>query len=562
MITSTNNPALCTLCPALCGLELTWQGPDLPRAEFPQQAGTGLCPRGSALGELLASPARIRWPQKRDDVSRASRPREADENCAGKMPATPSWRELSQAEALAAAAGAMAGGAVVLFDGNVSIEELAQLARIGSAWPKIALCPVVLPEDEQALLGVEASGANYLADRELAQCDGFLIVGDAFAANPRLARHVFDAVRAGKRVPVVCIDSGGGVTGNFATQMIACPAGGELAALQDPKTAAALGSTQRLGVVLAPQAMRGAIWQRVAFLGGKLALAHGGGVAVATGGANALAAVRARRHYGWMSLASALDPSDSRPRICLGADVLGMLGWSGPGMALAAAPLPNQTTALAQIVLPLALPCEVGGSYLQAGREAVMVGAMMNPPAGSPTVSGLLAMLAQAAGVSAAGSAAASSLLERVRVAEPADAPPAGSTGVSPVQHQSCECGNSQAGRLCYPQLVLTPLAMHQADGSLSGHASWQRQAMPLSQVLMSAADAAQLGLEPMDVVTVKTGSGSAEARVRVVANLAAGTLAITPGDPQVRRLSPYAIDARRDALVSNPVLVEVVKTD
>jgi hypothetical protein len=193
------------------------------------------------------------------------------------------------------------------------------------------------------------------------------------------------------------------------------------------------------------------------------------------------------------------------------------------------------------VVLPLALPCEVGGSYLQAGREAVAVGAMMNPPAGSPTVSGLLAMLAQAAGVSAAGSAAASSLLERVRVAEPADAPLPAADGL---------------------QLVLTPLAMHQADGSLSGHASWQRQAMPLSQVLMSAADAAQLGLEPMDVVTVKTDSGSAGARVRVVANLAAGTLAITPGDPQVRRLSPYAIDVRRDALVSNPVLVEVVKTD
>lgn len=510
---------MCPLCPGLCGLEAAWQAPDLPRAEFPQQAGTGLCPRGSALGELLASPARIRWPQKRDGSA---------------------WRELPLNETLAKAAKTMAGGAVVLFDGNVSLEELAQLARIGSAWPKIALCPVVLPEDEQALLGVEASGANYLADRELAGCDGFLIVGDAFAANPRLARHVFDAIRTGKRVPVVCIDSGGGVTGNFAVQMIAPPAGGELAALQNPKTTASLSSTQKLGVVLAPQAMRGAIWQRLAFLAGKLALAHGGGVAVATGGANALAAVRARRHYGWLSMASAMAQSDSRPRICLGADVLGMLGWSGPAMALAAAPLHNQTTASAQVVMPLALPCEVAGSYLLAGREAVAAGAMMNPPAGSPTVSGLLAMLAQAAGISAAGSTADSSLLNRIHVAEPADLPP-------PAAHQ---------GR----QLVLTPLAMHTADGSLSGQASWQKQALPLGQVRMSAADAAQLGLEPMDVVTVQTASLSVQARVRVVANLAAGTLAITPGDPQVRRLSPCVLDAGHDTLVSQPAAVKISK--
>ena len=89
-----NNLARCTLCPAMCRLELGWKGPDIPVIEYPAEAGAGLCPRGSALGELLSSPYRLR--------------RSAD---------------------ITAAARRMSGGATtVLIDGNLPLEEIAASA--------------------------------------------------------------------------------------------------------------------------------------------------------------------------------------------------------------------------------------------------------------------------------------------------------------------------------------------------------------------------------------------------------------------------------------------------
>ena len=375
-----DNPARCTLCPGLCELGLGWRGPDLPRVEYPTAAGAGLCPRGAALGELLASPQRIRWPRRLE---------------AGKPV------EMKLDHAIAAAAGRMARGATVLVDGaTLPIEEMAAAAEVAAAWGGVRLCCVVAPEDEQVLLGVEASGATYLTDEELAHCDGFVIVGDAFAANPRCARGVLDAVRAGKRVPVVVMDSGGGVSGGFATLRIDCPAGGELAALAGEKVSSAVSSCGKLAVLIAPEPGRGGSWRRLGYVAGKLANDHRGGVAVQTTGANALAAVRARQQLGLLSPAEAMTPSQAGSvRVALGVDVLGVLGWEGPPVAVAAAAMPNRTTESAELTLPLALPCEMGGTALQAGTRPVKFSALLPPPAGVPTPAELLRKLAAAAGV-------------------------------------------------------------------------------------------------------------------------------------------------------------------
>lgn len=74
-----------------------------------------------------------------------------------------------------------------MLDGNCPAEEIAAAAEIADAWDGVRLCLALGPDDEQVLLGVEASGAHYLADEELAKCDGFVVVGDAFAANPQCA---------------------------------------------------------------------------------------------------------------------------------------------------------------------------------------------------------------------------------------------------------------------------------------------------------------------------------------------------------------------------------------
>lgn len=526
MILPTKNTPYCTLCPGFCRLGLGYSAPDKPAVDYPLQNEGGLCPRGSALGELLASPARIRWPRKRNS---------------GAGNGSPALVDLSLSEGIAAAAAKMADGAVVLFDGNVSIEEMAVLAQVGKAWPALGLCPVVLPEDEQTLLGLEAAGATYLSDRDLAECDGFIIVGDAFAANPRIARYVMDAVKAAKRAAMVTIDSGAGVTGTFGTMQISCPAGGELAAFQNPKVAAAVAATTKLGIVIAPQTARGPFWRWLGFLAGKLAQAHGGGVAVATTGANALAAVRARKHFGWMSLAAALSPENKLPRLAIGTDVLGMLGGTGGPIALAAASVPNETTAAAEIVLPVALGCESGGTYLQAGRHPVKTVALMAPPAGVPTAAALMTMLARARGIAlpAAAEPAVHLHLDRISVSEPDE-----------LAVEAIDCKH----------LVLTSLAMHQADGSLTACATWQRNTRPAAELRVGPADAAEMGLSSMDKVVVSSESGQAPAVVRLMKNIAPGTLSITCGYPAVRRLAPYTIDAKHDTLISRPATAKVEK--
>jgi hypothetical protein len=517
MTAEANKVARCTLCPGLCPLGLAWSGPDNPRVEFPTQAGSGLCPRGSALGELLTAPGRLRWPRRRDGARQA---------------------ELSWPAAIESAARLMAGGATVLIDGNLPLEEISACAELAAQWKGLALCCVIAPEDEQTLLGVEASGAAYLADDELARCDGFLAIGDPFWANPRCARGVLDGLKAHPRSPLVVIDSGGGMTGNFATLKPACQAGGELAALSDKAVLGMLTNCKRLGVLIAPEAARGGIWQRVGFLAGQFATAHGGGVSVQTIGANALAALRAGRRLKLLTLAEALSPRPGA-RVALGVDVLGLLGWSGPPVALAAAALADETTASADLVLPLALICEIGGTIIEAGNRPVVTAPLMPPPSGVPTTSELLRRIALAAGVNVAPFSGALAPTERLAVGEPPEPAPVSADGL---------------------MLVAARQAVNNVAGSLTSSASWQSKLRPLPELRVSPADAERIGTENGHVVSVQTHGAGVEAVVKVSARLATGVVAISDGYASVRKLFPYAIDAQRGEVASQPVAVKVAR--
>ena len=516
--TSENRLARCTLCPALCGLGLDWDGPDRPRVAYPAQAGTGLCPRGSALGDLLAAPSRIRWPRQRRDGGAI---------------------DVKLNGAIAAAAERMAGGATVLIDAaSLPIEQIVAAADIVAVWEGVRLCAVLAPEDEQVLMGVEASGATYLADEDLAGCDGFLIIGNAFAGNPRCARGVLDARKGNPRVPTVVIDSGGGVPESFASLRVPCPAGGELDALQSEQVASAVEGCRKLGVIIAAEAGRGGRWARVGFLAGRLANAQGGGVAVQTAGANALAALRLRVSLGMVSLAEAMTPAaGDEVRVAIGVDVLGLLGWAGPPVAIAAAAAPNQTTATAELILPTALPCEMGGTFIQAGTKPVTSAALLAPPAGVPTPAELLGLLAAAAGVRVPQSDTKPAVPERLAAPEPPEV-------AAPAIDQSA--------------LVAAREALHHADGALTAQAGWQSQLQPVPELRVSPRDAEALGVGDLADVEVETESYRTAARVRVVEYISPGTLAISEGDPRARRLLSYVIDADRDVLVSRPGVVAV----
>ncbi len=461
-----------------------------------------MCPRGSALGELLSSPRRLR---RSADITTAAR--------------------------------RMSGNTTVLIDGNLPLEEIAAAAEIVAAWDGVRLCCVVSPEDEQLLLGIDASEAAWLADDDLPGCDGFVIVGDAFAANPRCARGVMDALSQHRRSPLVVIDAGGGVTLKFATRRITCRPGGEADALVGGEVASAIEGCKRLGVIISAEAGRSAIWKSIGYRAGELAKSHGGGVSAQTIGANALAAVRVRKHLGLISLAEAMKPGNS-VRVSLGVDILGMLGWNGPAVAVAAAALPNRTTESAEVVLPVALACEMGGTFLQAGVRTTKVEALMPPPAGVPTVSELLRTLAEAAGAKVARFSGKLPPTDRISQAE------------SLVMNSALP----PDGRV----LVFARQAARHAEGSLPAAAGWQSQAMPLPEIRICPSDAGEMGLSDLAAVEVETESHKTYARLRVVRHVAPAVLAISESFPEARRLIPYVIYSESDAVISCPATVAV----
>ncbi|MBL7132824.1 MAG: hypothetical protein ISS78_01880 [Phycisphaerae bacterium] len=523
-------PSRCTLCPAGCELELIQAAPDAWRCEYPKAAGKGLCARGAALGELLGHRSRILTAMRRVD---------------GKP------QKVAVDDALKAIAAAAGDGVTILLDGNVPCEDLAAGIAWCGAWPQAKLCVVVEPADEQLLLGVEACGAEYLSSDDLEGCDGFVIIGDAFASNPACARGVFDRRKAEPKTPLVVIDAAGGTAGKFATHKVATAPGGELSALSAVAASAglsvedvkgkgspsaeaagqAIAECKKLAVMIAAEYGRTAAWRQIGRLAGQLAKAKGGGVMCQTTGANALAAVRLACSAGTVSLGEAMA-DDSAIRLAVGSDVLGMLGRKGLKVFAAAGALANTTTEAAEIVLPLAMPGELSGTYLLEGDRAVKVSPLLEPPAGVLSPAGVIESLAMAAGVSRPQIPAPKPATQRLKPGESAAAPRfSGPPG---------------------PVLLVGRQAMHAGCGSLTSHGSWQAAVQPLPVLALAAEDLREMNIKNLSTVTVSVNGRSAQASVRISPELPPGTMVITDGYAAVRCLVPSEI-GEDGAIIAQP---------
>jgi len=523
----------CTLCPALCSVVAVQSGPDAWRSECEQTDQGAMCPRGSAMGDLLGHRRRILSARRR----RGAQTTHVD------IPA-----------ALSEIASRVGGtDATILLDGNLPCEEMAVAAAWCKAWPGAKLCLVIEPADEQLLLGIEASGADYLAGADLSECDGFLIVGDALAANPTCAKGIFDRRKTATRTPIVVIDPGAGTGSKFATHVVDTAVGGELAALAavaaaagldaaagDNASAAAAGKAlagcKRLAVLIAAEHARGAAWRQIGYLAGQLAKAKGGGVAAETFGANALAAVRLGPKLGAIPLAAAAE--NTANWIAVGCDPIGLLGWTGRNILAAACPLPNATTDAAEIVLPVALPWEIGGTYLGGGARSVKTLAMLPPPAGVPTPAQLVESLARAAGIGACERLSAPDPAARTSPDKPSSAP-------APAKAPS-------------PALLLGRQAAHAGSGALSGYGPWQAEAIGMPELRVSVEDARELGLKAVAIVTVRANGQAAGARVKIAPELKAGRLVISEGFALSRALAPCRADGGQ--MAAEPVVVAVSK--
>lgn len=529
----------CTLCPAGCELRLASTGPDFWRVEVPLTDAAGLCPRGSTWGELLSHRRRILSPARRRE---------------GRL------EPLELRAALESIVQAAADRGIVLFlDANLPCEQLVAADAWCRAWPAARLCLVMEPADEQMLLGAEAAGAEPLSEEALAGCDGFLIVGDAFAANPCCSRGVFERRAAEPRTPIVVIDPAGGTAAKFATHRAAAPPGGELRALaavasgagleldlsallaagETPAAAAAgraLAPCRRLGVLLAAEYGRSTAWRQIAYLAGRLAAQRGGGLACQTAGANVIGAARCAASFQTVPLAQAAA-DDARAWVVLGCDLLGMLGWTDRKVLAAAAPLPNASTEAAELILPVPLLVEMGGTCLLSGGRKVESEPLLAAPAAVPTPAEIIEQMARLAGAAAPQVPGVPELLG----AAPAEAPELVADGTDPSP----------------PVLLLARQAMHAGSGALTGHGSWQAGARRMV-LRISPGDAHEMHLKNLDAVRVCVGQRSAAAEVSLSRELGDGVMVLGEGLVEARALVPCRLDRARDMLVATPAAVKI----
>lgn len=532
----------CTLCPAGCEIGIVPTGPDMWRTEYPPSDGGGLCPRGSALGELLGHRLRILEPYRR--VPGPGQPRGMD------LSAT--WNEIL----------ACAGNDRIMFllDGNIPCEELVEAADWCGAWDNAGICFVTEPAEEQLLLGIEATQADYLSNESLAQCDGFVIIGDAFGANPTCARSVLDRKKEEDRTPIVAIDPAAGIGVKFATHCVRTSPGKELQALIALAGAAgidvpwksknnlasanaagkAIAQCKRLGVLIAAEYGRSSQWRQIGYVAGKLAGALGGGVAPQTTGANALAAVRLGKELGAVTLAEAL--SANAPCVAIGCDVLGMLAWENARILAAAASLPNATTDVAEIVLPVAMAGEMGGTYFFRGDQSTKIAPLMSPPAGVPGPAQIVKALAKAAGVTTPSPRA--QLPKRVKLPEPAEAP---------------SLADPDPARLV---LLLSRTAAYAGCGALTAHSSWQNASRPAPELRISPQDAREINAKNLDIVTVSACGKRIEVCLRVSPELSAGTVVLPEGLAQTRQLAPCTVEADGAGIVAAMQTVDLSPTN
>jgi len=514
----------CTLCPAGCELRVAAAGPDVVRSDYAVRPAYGPCARGSTLGELIGHPRRIRRPAKRT----------------GGRWAPLSMREASRAILEAAGDRRIA----ILLDGNLPIEQLAAAAICCERWERASLSLVVEPTDRELLIGLDAGGATYLAEDDLASCDGFLMIGDVFAADPRLAKGLLDRRAEQPRTPIAAIDPGGGSASKFASHAVATTADGQRATLAavaataglDTQDAAgpdaqragtALAGCKRLGVLMTAEHGRTTEWRAMGRLAAELATRRGGGVLAAPAGANALAAVRLEAQLGTVPLAEVLAAEDTLC-VAVGCDVLGMLGWpDGTATCFAAAAaLPNATTDAATIVLPVAMSVELGGTWLLSGERRVRTEPLLAPPAGVPAPAEVIAALAAADGVPATTEPVEAPLPQRRRGDKEPAAPHPAPRGA--------------------PVLVLARSPVHAGAGEWTGHGSWQQALAGVPELRIAPSDARQMNVANLAAATVRVGERSATVRVRTAPELAPGTVALADGYAECRALLPGRVEDGR----------------
>jgi len=530
-----NAAARCLLCNVGCPVRIVRSGPDRYIPDYVPHAGyAGLCGRGSVLVEFLDHPQRLLGAERGTGDER---------------------RPIDTAAAIQEAAAALRdGGAAIIVDGNLDLDAIAAAGRLaverGAAW-----CVFVPPSDLGLVQGLDAAGCEFIGPEGLAAADALLIIGNVFATHPVAAHWVFEARAKSRRMPVLVMADGSGVTAEFATsvfqpRLAAGAAAQAVAAIRTGKTDIAGPDARGLAAWKEPlQKAKSPAIVVSAELGAADAQALGAEVA------RLAAEVRARvlplttygNAWGALRLAAAggAQPIEKvlagapRTLLVIGADLESALGKRAVGPALErtkrliyVGPMPNRASRRAGLVLPTAFVFETAGRALLGPGCEVQMGPLLAPPAGVPTIRQILEGLggpadarADASGKVAAGSAV--------------------------------NGGGEPSGPA--DGLVLAPAAdpFHFADGSLTQLASWPPVVRPRPLLVMAESDARAANLADTGLAVIDGPAGSVEVEAVVSTAERPGQARVSAAFAEVRDVFGWTWDGPRPG---EPVRVRVRK--
>lgn len=491
-------------CPAFASLDRRMQArPEYPPAENPR-----LCFRGHYISELLSHPARLNRARMRHDGRQSQMTVEqAVEHAMRRMQAVASPAQVG-----------------LLMDGNCgaqAIEAAMAFARdvLGTPYRSVYLPP----SDGEILRAMEGVVAAQSAPARFRECDVIVAVGDPFATHPVVAGPILDALRRDKPARFVVVDVAPGLTARFATEFVqiewnqewkalaavlfalnlpvpeqARRAGAERSALEAlpvQSAAAAIGAAKNLGIVLSLPTGRSAHTELAARLALALHQARGGVlVPLFTYGA-AESSHSAALQQGAVPLGALLNALRTGPLKALmmfGVDLLAAMPfpWLCESLArlpflVVAAPLANDTTALADVVLPLPFWFEEHSTLLHRSRQAEAIPPLAPPPLGVPTHNALFAILTEACRRVGYTSAGTAEMLAR---------------------NPTPDAGGSASQEPGTFVLATRPEHFHFADGALTRHIRWAQAMQQLDRVEINAEQASKLGLREGDAVNLSAG--------------------------------------------------------
>lgn len=544
--TAETTAARCLLCSVGCPVRALRVGPDQYVPDYVPHAGyVGLCGRGSVLVEWLDHPDRLRQARRSGDGEGISRTL-AVKDAARRM-----------AEALR-----VAGSAVIVADGNLDVDTLAAVGRfardVGARW---TAC--VTPGDAGLVHGLDGSRAKLVGPEALAEADAMLLVGDVFAAQPVASHWIYAARDAHPRIPRLVIAGANTATAKFATAQFepVLVDGAAAAALAAVRTGSAeglpaearglagwkeqLAAGQHPAIVVTAEGGYGearALAEAVA----ALAAETGAMVCPLTAYGNAWGAMRVAAAEGGACPAEILKPG-ADVVLAIGCDLVSAYGAAvagplldGAGDVIYVGPMPNRTSDRASLVIPAAFAFEAPGRALLGPDRLVEFGPLMQPPAGVPTVTEILALAGAPTGAPAGAIAGAST-----DVSAPCRAP---------------EMPPSAAGRAGDGKGLVVALAsdpVHFGDGSLTSRAAWPRAVRPRPVLALAESDAEAAGLTDGHVAVVEGPGGSAEVEVAIRPDQRAGQGWVTGAFAGVRDAFGWSWDGARPG---DPVRMEVRK--